>query len=112
MTRLPTGDVLTAERLADLQAFARGEQPELQPMRLRWHRQHGYLVPIGKRRAPHDNPVSRRISPRPHALTQKGKDAVTIAQHIDASPFGAPAKRPAQPRTGYQSVSLMRSVRR
>lgn len=79
MTRLPSGDVLTRERLADLQAYARGEQPDLQPLRLTWHRRHGYLEPCGPRGAPHDEPVNRRIPPRAHRLTDKGREAVEAA---------------------------------
>jgi hypothetical protein len=101
---------LTIERLADLQAFARGEQPELQPLRRRWLVSHGYLVPSTPPRAPRNALGRRRMAPRKHELTQKGRDAVTIARHIEESPFGG--ARPRQPGTGYQSSAVKRSVRR
>lgn len=106
MTRTSITHVLTPDRLADLQAYARGEQPELQPLRRRWHVSHGYLEPIDPPRPPHAALGRQRIAVRRHKLTDKGSAAVAAAGEAEA------VARPPQPRTGYLSDSVMRSVRR
>lgn len=102
---------LTPERLADLQAYARGEQPDLAPARRIWLVTRGYLAPAAPKRPPRNTLGRRRMAPRPHELTQKGCDAVAIAQQIetDNKMLGA---RSSNAGTGYQSDAVKRSVRR
>jgi len=104
-----TAPGLTPDRLADLQRYAAGEQPDLAPARRKWLVAHGYLKPSGPKRPPRETLGRRRMAPRPHELTQLGRDAVAIARHIEQSPFG---RRESNAGTGYQSDSVKRSVRR
>ncbi len=89
MTTPTPANELTPERIAKLRAFARGEQPDLPPIQRKWFVARGYLLPIAEKRPARLTRGRQRIAPRPHALTQKGRDAVAIDDHIRQSPFGA-----------------------
>lgn len=106
MSRHPNINVLTPDRLADLQAYARGEQPELQPLRRRWLVNHGYLELVDPPRPPREALGRQRIMVRRHELTDKGGAAVAAAGEAEV------VARPPQPRTGYLSDAVIRSVRR
>lgn len=82
-------DELTSARIAKLRAFARGEQPDLPPIQRKWFVSRGYLLPIVGKRPARLTKGRQRIAPRAHALTQKGRDAVAIDDHIKQSAFGA-----------------------
>lgn len=107
-----TATGLTPSHIADLQRYARGEQPDLAPARRIWLVTNGYLVASGPKRPPRDTLGRRRMAPRRHELTAKGRGSAAIGRQIEADNRMLGTRRETNAGTGYQSDSVKRSMRK